>query len=383
MVSDCYLPRLGGIEVQVAELSTRLRERGAQVAVLTATPPGHDAADAPADPAEHGVARLLPPIPMPAPINPWAGPELRRLMAGADVVHVHLGVMAPFATQAARLALEAGLPTVITWHSILGGPSAHLLRWQGRWARWVKAGAIPTAVGEHLVDQLRPVIGGDGAAVPIEVLPNGVDVDRWRNPAPTPADGPVRIMCANRFARRRRPFAVVNVMRRIRDLVRDLGGDGGDAAAIEVEIAGSGPLLGPVRQWVRAEGLEGWVSLPGRLERSELAARYHRSHLYLTPSRTESFGIAALEARTAGLPVAGLAAGGLRDFVTDEVTGIMAADDDDLVRRSAALIADRSRLTAMGELVRTTEPDQAWPNVLDITTGIYERAIDAQRGRRG
>lgn len=378
MVSDCYLPRLGGIEVQVAELSRRLRERGAQVAVLTATPPeasperrlgsqpqpeNRDEADEP------GVARLLPPVPLPAPINPWAGPELHRLMSQSDVVHIHLGVLAPFASHAARIALAAGLPTVITWHSILGGPSARLLRWQGRWSRWLDRGAVGTAVGAHLVDQLRTVVGSEAQ---IEVVPNGVDPEQWRSPQPAPPDGPVRIICANRFARRRRPFAVVKVMRRIRDRV-------GTAAPIEVEIAGSGPLLGPVRQYVRAEGLTDWIHLPGRLTRPELAFRYHRSHLYLTPSRTESFGIAALEARTAGLPVAGLYAGGLRDFVTDEVTGILADDDDDLVRRSAALVADRRRLTAMAERLRTTEPEQAWPHVLDATMAVYQRAVTGGR----
>ena len=37
-ISDCYLPRLGGIEVQVTELTRRQAEQGDDIHVLTATP---------------------------------------------------------------------------------------------------------------------------------------------------------------------------------------------------------------------------------------------------------------------------------------------------------------------------------------------------------
>ena len=38
MLTDCYLPRLGGIEVQVHDLSARLRAAGHEVEIFTATP---------------------------------------------------------------------------------------------------------------------------------------------------------------------------------------------------------------------------------------------------------------------------------------------------------------------------------------------------------
>ena len=41
LLSDCYLPRLGGIEVQVHDLASRLVERGHDVEVFTATPGHH------------------------------------------------------------------------------------------------------------------------------------------------------------------------------------------------------------------------------------------------------------------------------------------------------------------------------------------------------
>jgi glycosyltransferase involved in cell wall biosynthesis len=354
LVSDCYLPRLGGIEVQVSDLSTHLRGLGHEVAVLTATR-GEEL---------DGVARMLPPVRLPVPVNPWAGPGLDRLIARADVVHVHLGVVAPFAVMAANRALRAGLPTVITWHSMLGG-LAPVARHTGPWRRWVRAGAVPTSVGRLSAAQVQRVLGP--GMPPVQVLHNGIEVSDWAAPGPPPAEGPVRMINAIRFARRKRPHVVLDLAYRIR---RELAGE----LEVEMVVAGAGPLLGPMRQLVAQRGWEGWLQLPGRLSRPELAQRLHRSHLYLSPARMESFGIAALEARTAGMPVAGLADSGLLEFATDGVSGILARDDADLVERTVQLLRDRAALDRMAAHNRTVPPDQAWPAVLEATVSAYEQA---------
>src|SRR5690606_31099232 len=160
--------------------------------------------------------------------------------------------------------------------------------------------------------------------------------------------------------------AVVTTVRRLRERLPGVD--------LEVEIAGDGPLLPPLRRLVEREGLGGWLHLPGRLSRAELAQRYHRSHLYLSPARLESFGIAALEARTAGLPVAGLAGGGLSEFVTDGVSGVLAADDDVLVKRVAALLGDRAALDRIAEHNRTLPPDRVGPAVVRRTRELSGRA---------
>ena len=63
----------------------------------------------------------------------------------------------------------------------------------------------------------------------------------------------------------------------------------------------------------------GWVSLPGRVSREELRRLHWDSDLYLSTARLEAFGIAALEARTAGLPVVARRGTGADDFVEDGV----------------------------------------------------------------
>lgn len=357
LVSDCYLPRLGGIEVQVDALATALRAVGHDVRVLTATP----------GPQAAGVVRMVPPVPLPAPVNPWAGPGLRAELAAADVVHVHLGVLAPFAGQAVGLALQGGRPTVVTWHSMVG-PAVPLLRYAGRWRRWVAGGAVPTAVSTAAAGQVQAVLG---AGVPVAVLPNAVDLAAWRPPpnhAEGAVDGTLRVVSAARFARRKRPLHLVRLLLELRRQVPP-------QIALEAVVAGDGPLRPAAGRAVDRAAADGWLRLPGRLPREELAALYHRSHLYLSPVRLESFGLAALEARAAGLPVAGMAGSGLAEFVTDGRNGLLAADDEALVARTAELLGDRPRLAVMAAYNRHTPPRQVWPAVAAQTLSTYLAAV--------
>ncbi|HXR68538.1 MAG TPA: glycosyltransferase, partial [Dermatophilaceae bacterium] len=88
LLSDCYLPRLGGIEVQVHDLAARLTGRGHEVVVFTATPGSHGERGGFVDRVD-GVAvhRLALRLPFELPVNPLAPTLLRQRLAdgGFDV----------------------------------------------------------------------------------------------------------------------------------------------------------------------------------------------------------------------------------------------------------------------------------------------------------
>src|SRR6185312_7852985 len=98
--------------------------------------------------------------------------------------------------------------------------------------------------------------------------------------------------------------------------------------ALRLDILGEGPAERAMRRVVRRSGMGDWVDLPGRVTPAELRARYSNADLYVAPARLESFGIAALEARAAGLPVVARSDGGVQEFVRDGVEGLLAADDE-------------------------------------------------------
>ena len=99
-----------------------------------------------------------------------------------------------------------------------------------------------------------------------------------------------------------------------------------------------------------------------------------RSDVYLQPSIRESFGLAALEARAAGLAVVVHADSGSTQFVHDGVEGLVARDDTGMVAAVVRLAHDPGLLNAITAHNRTTPPNETWAHVLARVREAYMRA---------
>ncbi len=367
LLSDCYLPRLGGIEVQVHDLAAHLVARGHEVEVFTATPGDHGERWG-ATQVVDGVRvhRLALRLPWDLPVNPLAPLQLRDRLAGFDVAHVHMGVVSPFAVDSAFLTMRMGLPTAMTWHCMLDrfAPVVSGLRVVRRWA---ERGMAMSAVSGVAAAPLRRVVG---SAARVSVLPNGIDVAAWTPPRVASGDGTVRIVTAMRLARRKRPVPFMRVLRRARALVPA-------EIPITVEVLGEGPDRSQVERYLAEHDMTGWVSLPGRVTRDDLRARYAAADVYVSPGELESFGIAALEARTVGLPVIGRQGSGLGEFVVDGVNGYLTRDDDDMAAALARLASDPALRAGMIAHNVAHPPTQDWASVAAAAEAEYERARTA------
>ena len=371
LLSDCYAPRLGGIEVQVHDLATRLIGRGHDVVVLTATPGTHGERGGFVDEVD-GVAvhRLALKLPFELPVNPLAAGLLRERLAegGFDVAHVHMGVVSPFAVDCARVANGMGLPTAMTWHCMLGSlePVFRAARYVRRWA---SHGVAMSAVSAVAAAPLQRIVGVDSV---VNVLSNGIDVDSWATPAdPVPTrqpGGAIRVVSAMRLAARKRPIPLLRIMVRVRALVPA-------ETAISLEILGEGPDRARLERFIEAHNMGDWVRLPGRVTREEVRATYSAAEIYVAPAPLESFGIAALEARTVGLPVVGRSGSGLEEFVKDGLNGYLTADDEAMAGCLARLVIDDGLRGSMAAYNRSTPPEQSWDRILDGAEAEYRRAI--------
>ena len=91
-------------------------------------------------------------------------------------------------------------------------------------------------------------------------------------------------------------------------------------------LVGDGPELEPARQRLHALGLDGDVEYAG--ERLDIVDVLSQADVFLLPSATESFGLAALEAMACEVPVVASRVGGLPEVIDDGVTGFLHAPDD-------------------------------------------------------
>ena len=374
MVTDCYLPRLGGIESQVRDLSRHLRAAGHEVEVFTATAAANGHRGGCPETGDDGIRvhRHALPRPVNLPVNPFAPPEVRRRLAAGDfdVVHAHLGVVSPFSTDIVPVALGLGMPVMATFHCVVDR-SAPVFRALGHLERWASQGVALSAVSAMAAGRISAVAGG----VPVEVVPNGVEASWWRS-APISRQGVapvahesrhrVHVVSAMRFASRKRPLATLAVLRSARALLDP-------AIPLRATLVGEGPQRRLMEHYLRARGMD-WVTLPGRVSREQLRDLHHCADVYLTTARLEAFGIAALEARAAGLPVVAVRGTGADDFLTDGVDGLLADSDAMLAGSLAHLARDEGLRASMRSHLRATAPAQDWPGVVRDTVAEYQRA---------
>jgi glycosyltransferase involved in cell wall biosynthesis len=146
---------------------------------------------------------------------------------------------------------------------------------------------------------------------------------------------------------------------------------------IALEVLGEGPDRGSVERYLAEHDMSSWVSLPGRVPRSSVRERYARADVYISPARLESFGIAALEARTSGLPVVARTGSGVGEFVEDGLNGFLADDDDAMAAALARLAADDALRNRMRAHNLDQPPAQDWPRVAEQAEAEYLRAVGA------
>jgi glycosyltransferase involved in cell wall biosynthesis len=358
-LTDVCLPHVGGIEIFVDDLAARQAAIGHEVTVLTRAP-------GPADVSKHDV-RVVRPTRRSAVLTHVS--DVRRRVASGefDVVHAHLSVLSPYATLMAGHAARAGVPTVMTVHSMWNGRAA-VVRTVGMAAGWRDWPVAWTSVSAAAAAEVEAVLA---AGHRVSVVPNAVDSDWWRAlpqraRLSEPRDG-VTFASVMRMVERKRPLALVRCLQRARRLLPA-------EIPMRAVLVGDGPLATIVADELRRRGMSGWVSMTGQIPREQVRDVFARADVYIAPAERESFGIAALEARAAGLPVIAMRAGGVGDFIADGVEGLLCADDADLSRVIAALAARADTVAAMQAHNRAVAPRVHWDDTLGALARSYAEA---------
>lgn len=355
-VTGVYRPRVGGIELFVEDLADRQHRAGHDVDVLTTTPaprPRHRLETH----AGNGIHRVRSSV-----FTPPGLAEAYRIIdeGDYDVIHCHLSVVSPFSSIIARYAAMQGLPVVNTVHSMWAGRD-RWVRLVARLTSWKKTRMHWTAVSAAAASDMRVVLGDE---VPIDVVPNAVDVSWWRDGGAPVQTGEVTFVSVMRMAPRKRPLQLLNTLEEVR---RRVPAD----VRIRAVFVGDGPLSKQLEADVADRGLGDWVDLPGRLTRTEIRDLYRRADVYIAPAHQESFGIAALEARAAGLAVVAMRSGGVGEFVADGREGVLSHNDDDMATTLVALATDGVLRTRMFDHNHRVPPVHDWPNTLAKFQGAY------------
>lgn len=316
-----------------------------------------------------------------------------------DFTLIHCHSMARLAATCRLAARSANIPYIVTLHGgcydvpseelqSMRNPVRHTFNYGRLLDRVLGLNHDPLADADAIVcvgkNEYRHAVNAFPCKI-IRHIPNGVDASRFTVPSPCdfrkkhhiPNDATL-FLCVSRIDGQKNQLRLVDFIRELR-----AGGKDNCHCAIigPVTVEDYGRRL---EDAIAAAGLEScFTIIPGLAHDSpELTAAYQQSDVFILPSIHEPFGIVALEAWAAGLPLIAAKTGGLAQLVRHGDNGLLFNPDStaellEAYRSLSSQPETAHRLAVNG--LNTVREHYTWERVADKLKTLYLEVLDARR----
>ena len=315
--------------------------------------------------------------------NPFSPELMKTLETGQyDIFHLHAG--GRLANYAMRLAKKCSIPAVMSLHggacaipeqemALMLQPLKHKFSYGGIIDRLCRARKAPESQADVLLALSNEEVQKLQKRYPgkqVELFPNGIlhrelpEAANFRKKYNIPEDKKV-LLCISRIDYQKNQKILLELLKQHSD----------------THLL----LIGPVTaQWYFEEIIQTAETLdvksrltviPGLSpDDPELLQALKTAYCFILPSRHEPFGIAALEALDAQVPLIASAVGGLRDFLVDGENALLFEDNDidSLLQASSRLDSLKDKLVANGNV---TAKNYNWQSIAARLTDIYRGVL--------
>ncbi|WP_048152120.1 glycosyltransferase family 4 protein [Thermococcus cleftensis] len=377
LVSDWYYPKVGGVASHMHSLALKLSERGHEVAIIT-----NDLETGREGELESLGIEL---VKIPGRTSPIFGinmsyslassRELEEFLKDYDVVHSH-HAFTPLALKAVKAGRELGKATLLTTHSISFSHESRL--WQAlgltmplfsRYLRYpheiIAVSRAAEAFIRHFTD------------VPVRVIPNGVDDERFR-PLGEADKRRVReelgiegrvVLYVSRMSPRKGPHVLLNAFQGVAKRTED----------VTLVLVGSGEMLPFLKAQAKFLKIEDRVRFLGYVDDATLPRLFGAADVFVLPSTTaEAFGIVILEAMASGIPVVATDVGGIPEIVGESESGFLVPPGNEPALEEAIqkLLSDEKLAKWFGSNGRrAVEKHYSWRRVSGEIEKAYEETM--------
>ena len=379
MVSDFYLPSVGGIEMHIYHLSLALMRRGVRVVVVTHEYGDHRGLETTVD----GLRIYYLPIPMLPTTNAslptfFTAHHLLRgvfIRENVDIVHAH-GALSSLGHEALMHARWINnTRTIFTDHSLFAfrDVTGILTNKLLRFALCDVDGVICVSHSGKENTQLRARLEEQV----MHVIPNAIISSDFLPRLHTQKkDKKITIVTISRLFYRKGIDLLIAAAPIICARY----------PAVHFIVGGDGPLMTDLERMTERHGLQERVEILGNVPPQSVSQVMQRGDIYLNTSLTESFGIVLLEAASTGLHVVSTKVGGIPEVLPEGMVEYCEEVSDvavvNAIERTLEAVAS---LTPSQEDARKLHNHDAvrrlysWDKVAEMTHAVYTDSLAKSR----
>ena len=307
----------------------------------------------------------------------------KALLRTMDLVHVHH----PFLS--GRLALRycrpLNIPTIFTNHTrydlyaqaylplLPEEISASFL--QSYMPHFCAAVDMVISPSAGMADVLRKL----GVASPIEVVPNGVDLERYRKTCEDCRDelgfapDDILLVYSGRLGPEKNLDFLLRAFTAVAETIEN----------VHLLIIGGGPEEEDLREMAEKSSAIERIHFTGMVAHDRLPQYLATCDIFVTASVTEVHPLSVIEAMATGLPVLGIHSVGVGDTVEDGVIGFLASQNEAAFAAKLTLLClDRDLRHKMGAAARQASEQYAIERTTKIMLAHYERLVSEAIPRR-
>ncbi|MCL4115260.1 UNVERIFIED_CONTAM: hypothetical protein GTU68_047953, partial [Idotea baltica] len=293
-----------------------------------------------------------------------------------DVLHVHYAIPHAYAGYMAKKMLEEEnifIPMITTLHgtdiTLVGSHPFY----KPAVTFSINNSDVVTSVSESLKKQTLDIFD---VKKDIEVVPNFIDKKKYHTSftdcqrSLMASDEEKIITHISNFRKVKRIPDVVKIFHKIQEEI-----------SAKLIMVGEGPEKVKAEKLCRTLGIENKVVFLGNSNEIDRILCF--SDLFLLPSETESFGLAALEAMVNKVPVISSNAGGIPEVNKQGITGFLSevGDIDEMAANALEILKDETTLESFKSNAYNTALNFDILNVLPLYEDIYQKAYE-QRFRK-
>ena len=385
MMTNTYLPHVGGVARSVSTFADQYRARKHQVLVVAPEFPGKR----PPARAEAMVERV-------AAIQNFNGSDfsVRLPLAAAlstrldefeaDIIHAHHPFL--LGDTALRVAANKNVPIIFTHHTRYED-YVHYMPFDSDALAEIAAD-LPTRFANLCDGVIAPsesiakLIKRRGVSVPVKVVPTGVDVkafargnrDAFRREHKIPA-GAFVVGCVSSLAKEKNlgylSHAVALFLQK--------------NPRAKFLVVGEGPAEELLKTTMAKHGVAKQLILAGKQTGRALCGAYRAMDVFVFSSRSETQGMVIAEAMAAHLPVVALAANGVREVVRDQENGFLLparATPAEFARKLGALAASSALRRRFSAAATKTAAEFSRERCADRALEFYREIRQRTKPRR-